>query len=75
MCINTIEDVKRTNKKPIKNGQERLCIVKITPKDGSESYYDTYHFPTWVTIGGVYGTQNQMQVIERLKSKIRTIKK
>ena len=69
MCINTIEDIKRTNKKPIKNGQARLYIVKITPKDGTESYYDTRYFHTWVNIGGVYGSKDEIRVIERVKSK------
>lgn len=69
VSINTIEDIKRTNKKPIKRGQEHLYIVKITPKDGTEGYYDTCYFHTWINIGGVYGTKNEIRVIERVKSK------
>lgn len=62
---NTIDEVRKMHKgaKKIVN-QERLFVVLVSKKDKAPQYSLVY-LPKWVDIGGVYGEQDHITVIEK----------
>ncbi len=62
---NTIDEVKAKHKSWKKTAnQEGLFVVLVADKDKTP-YYSAMYFPKWVNIGGVYGQQNHITIIEK----------